>query len=122
MPVWQVCCSKTLVAKLEHKETVHQLCKEVTEFSTARMKERSSGIQEFNCMVDGWEDNVVHFWERYESNVALGRHNTTAEVEAFMKKVRGPVSSAHSPHVTDTKTNTSQHWFAWGFPLRLPLP
>lgn len=83
----QVCCSKTLVAKPEHKETVQQLCKEVTEFSTARMKERSNGIQEFNCMVDGWEDNIVHFWERYDSNVMLGRHNTTPEVEAFMNKV-----------------------------------
>lgn len=94
MAVWQVCCSKTLVAKPEHKEAVQQLCKEVTEFSTARMKERSSGIQEFNCMVDGWEDNVVHFWERYESNVALGRHNTTPEVETFMKNVSEGALSA----------------------------
>jgi quinol monooxygenase YgiN len=75
------------VAKPEHKEAVQQLCKEVTEFSTARMKERSNGIQEFNCMVDGWQDNVVHFWERYDSNVMLGRHNTTPEVETFMNKV-----------------------------------
>lgn len=66
---------------------MQQLCKEVTEFSTARMQDRSSGIQEFNCMVDGWEENVVHFWERYESNVSLGRHNTTPEVENFMRKV-----------------------------------
>jgi quinol monooxygenase YgiN len=85
--LYQVCCSKTLVAKPEHKEAVQQLCKEVTEFSTARMKERSNGIQEFNCMVDGWQDNVVHFWERYDSNVMLGRHNTTPEVETFMNKV-----------------------------------
>lgn len=83
----QVCCSKTLVAKPEHKAAVQQLCKEVTEFSTARMNDRSSGIQEFKCLVDSWEDNVVHFWERYESNVSLGRHNTTPEVEAFMNKV-----------------------------------
>lgn len=83
----KVCCSKTLVAKPEHKEAVQQLCKEVTQFSTARMQDRSSGIQEFNCMVDGWEENVVHFWERYESNVSLGRHNTTPEVENFMRKV-----------------------------------
>jgi quinol monooxygenase YgiN len=82
----QVCCSKTLVAKPEHKAAVQQLCKEVTEFSTARMNDRSSGIQEFKCLVDSWEDNVVHFWERYESNVSLGRHNTTPEVEAFMNK------------------------------------
>ena len=83
-----MCCSKTLVAKPEHKEEVQQLCKEVTEFSASRMKDRSSGIQEFSCMVDGWEDHVVHFWERYESNVSMGRHNTTPEVEGFMKKAR----------------------------------
>lgn len=83
----QVCCSKTLVAKPEHKDAVQQLCKEVTEFSTQRMNtDRSSGVQEFSCMVDGWEDNVVHFWERYDSNVHMGRHNTTAEVEGFMAK------------------------------------
>lgn len=51
------------------------------------MADKSSGIQEFSCAVDGWEDNVFHFWERYDSNVMLGRHNTTPEVEQFMQKV-----------------------------------
>lgn len=83
----QICCSKTLVAKPEHKDAVHELCKEVTQFSLTRMKDRAAGIQEFNCMVDSWEDNVVHFWERYDSNVTMGRHNTTPEFEGFMKKV-----------------------------------
>jgi len=86
--VLQICCSKTLVAKPEHKEVVQQLCQEAAEFSANRMKERSSGIQEFSCMLDGWEDNVIHFWERYDSNVSLGRHNTTPEMEGFMNKVR----------------------------------
>lgn len=75
------------MAKPEHKEVVQQLCQEAAEFSANRMKERSSGIQEFSCMLDGWEDNVVHFWERYDSNVSLGRHNTTPEMEGFMNKV-----------------------------------
>lgn len=51
------------------------------------MANRSNGIQEFTCAVDGWEKNVFHFWERYESNAALGRHNTKPEVVKFMEEV-----------------------------------
>lgn len=35
------------------------------------------------------QPNVIHFWERYESNTALGRHNTLPEVTGFMEKVCG---------------------------------
>jgi hypothetical protein len=35
------------------------------------------------------QPNVFHFWERYESNLALGRHNTAPELAGFMEKVRG---------------------------------
>jgi hypothetical protein len=38
---------------------------------------------------------MYHFWELYESNAALGRHNTTPEYDTFMNKVQelldGPV-------------------------------
>jgi hypothetical protein len=41
---------------------------------------------------------VFHFWELYEGNAAMGRHNTTPEVAAFMEKVQplleGPVGMA----------------------------
>jgi hypothetical protein len=57
------------------------------EFSHKQMGNRSSGIQEFTCSADNWEPNVFHFWERYDSNVSLGKHNTTPEMEQFMKKV-----------------------------------
>ena len=30
---------------------------------------------------------MIHFWERYESNAALGRHNTAPEVARFMDAV-----------------------------------
>jgi quinol monooxygenase YgiN len=82
-----ICCSKTLIAKPEHKEAVKQLCEEVMQFTKQQMAQKSNGIHEFQCLVDGWDDNVFHFWERYESNVTLGRHNTRPEVEAFMNKV-----------------------------------
>jgi quinol monooxygenase YgiN len=57
------------------------------EFSQKQIGNRSSGIQEFTCSADGWEPNVFHFWERYDSNVSLGKHNTTPEMEQFMNKV-----------------------------------
>ena len=47
---------------------------------------------------DGGEANVFHFWELYESNTAMGRHNTVPEVEGFMQKVQplleGPIGMA----------------------------
>jgi len=33
------------------------------------------------------QPNVFHLWERYESNTAMGRHNTTPELTQFMEKV-----------------------------------
>eukprot|EP00882_Tetradesmus_deserticola_P007000 GHRQ01007372.1.p1 GENE.GHRQ01007372.1~~GHRQ01007372.1.p1 ORF type:complete len:242 (+),score=81.25 GHRQ01007372.1:210-935(+) len=83
----QVACSKTLVSKPEHTEEVQQLCQQAMEFSQKQMGNRSSGIQEFTCSADGWVSNVFHFWERYDSNVSLGKHNTTPEMEQFMNKV-----------------------------------
>jgi quinol monooxygenase YgiN len=83
----QIACSKTLVAKPEHTEEVQQLCQQALDFSQKQMGNRSSGIQEFTCAADNWEPNVFHFWERYDSNVSLGRHNTTPEMEQFMSKV-----------------------------------
>lgn len=37
---------------------------------------------------------MIHFWERYESNTALGRHNTLPEVTGFMEKVGGALHAA----------------------------
>eukprot|EP00878_Enallax_costatus_P003742 GHUV01003958.1.p1 GENE.GHUV01003958.1~~GHUV01003958.1.p1 ORF type:complete len:295 (+),score=70.14 GHUV01003958.1:34-918(+) len=83
----QVCCSKTVVARPEQTEAVQQLCKQLTQFSQQQMANRSNGIHEFTCAADGWDQNVFHFWERYESNTAMGRHNTRPEVVKFMEQV-----------------------------------
>ena len=41
---------------------------------------------------------MFHFWEMYESNGDLGRHNTTPEYQQFMEKVQtlidGPIGMA----------------------------
>jgi quinol monooxygenase YgiN len=38
---------------------------------------------------------VFHFWERYDSNVSLGKHNTTPEMEQFMNKVSRQAHSGY---------------------------
>lgn len=87
--VKNVVCSKTLVIKPGKEDEVAKLCKEIVEFSHARMRDRSAGIHSFECSQDNWDKNVFHFWERYESNTHLGRHNTSDEFKAFMEKVGG---------------------------------
>lgn len=93
-----VVCSKTLIAKEGKAEVVAGMCKEVVEFSMEALKDRKSGIVQFQCVKDGWEPNTFHFYERYESNAAMGRHNTEEKLTAFMKKVQphleGPVGMA----------------------------
>lgn len=83
----QICCSKTLVARPEAADQVAKMCADVAEFTQAKMAERSAGINAFDIVRDQWEPNVFHLWERYESNTAMGRHNTTPELTQFMEKV-----------------------------------
>ncbi len=91
----QVVCSKTLTAKPQAVEQVMKMCQSVTEFSQGRISDRTSGIQEFSCSKDRWEENVFHFWERYESNGAMGKHNTSIEVKGFMEKVSARASGVN---------------------------
>ena len=58
------------------------------------MRDKGSGINAFECSQDNWDKNVFHFWERYESNSHLGRHNTAPEFKTFMEKVRGTMAGA----------------------------
>lgn len=83
----QVACSKTLIARPAEKETVAKMCADITSYSLEQAKERASGIVVFNCVRDQWDDHVFHFWERYESNASLGRHNTCPRVVQFMEEV-----------------------------------
>ncbi|GAB4816838.1 hypothetical protein N2152v2_003884 [Parachlorella kessleri] len=86
--VKNVVCSKTLVVKPGKEDQVAKLCKTLVEFSHDRMRDRGSGINAFECSQDNWDKNVFHFWERYESNTHLGRHNTAPEFKSFMEKVQ----------------------------------
>lgn len=82
-----VVCSKTLIGKPGQEKRVRQRCKDIVDFSKGRMSVRTSGVLAFECVQDRFDTNVFHFWERYDSNVAMGRHNNTAEMQAFMKEV-----------------------------------
>ena len=82
-----VVCSKTIVATPETAGRVVELCKDMMEFSQRRAAESDSGILAFDVSQDIYDSNVVHFWERYESNAHMGRHNTTPEFNKFMQDV-----------------------------------
>ena len=80
--------SKTLVARKGEEKRVLRRCRDIVDFSQGRMGSPDSGIEAFQCSVDRFEKNVFHFWERYTSNVAMGRHNNVPEMQAFMTDVR----------------------------------
>ncbi len=69
-------------------EKVAEMCKDVLDFSQGKATQRSSGILEFKVSVDQYEPNVFYFWERYDGNASMGRHNTCTEIKAFMENVR----------------------------------
>ena len=64
------------------------MCKDIMDFSQGKASQRSAGIMEFQVSVDQYEPHVFYFWERYEGNASLGRHNTSPEIRAFMENVR----------------------------------
>ena len=83
-----VVCSKTLVAKVEQADAVKAKCRDILDFSIGRKSVKSNGILEYTCSQDIYEPNVFHFWERYDGNMSMGRHNTSKEVTSFMEGVR----------------------------------
>ena len=81
-------CSKTLRAAAGSEARVADMCKDILDFSLGRAAVRTAGILEYSVSQDLEEPGVLHFWERYDSNVAMGRHNNTPEMQAFMQNVR----------------------------------
>ena len=110
-----VVCSKTIVATPETAERVVELCKGMMAFSQRRATESDSGILAFDVSQDIYDGNVVHFWERYESNAHLGRHNTSPEFTKFMQDVRPSL-----PLCTVPAHDAMAAW-AFGFGNRGPL-
>lgn len=51
-------------------------------------KDRKSGIQGFECNVDAFEKNTLHFWEIYESFPTMNDVRASPEHTKFMMDVR----------------------------------
>lgn len=82
-----VICSKTLVAKTDQAKRLLKKCQDILDFSLGKASNPENGIIEFSCNQDIYDKNVFHFWERYDGNASLGRHNTTPEFVKFMEGV-----------------------------------
>jgi quinol monooxygenase YgiN len=102
----EVVCNKTLVSKAESKQQVMQLCQDMEAFAKQAMRDRSSGLLEYSCVQDRWEDNVFHIWERFDSNANMAGFMGNDRQKQFMQQVRarwGPRPRARprapaSPH------------------------
>lgn len=53
-------------------------------------KDRKSGIQNFECNVDTYEKNTLHFWEIYESFTTMNDARASPEHTKFVMDVRWP--------------------------------
>lgn len=83
-----VVCSKTLVGKPDQVKRLQRKCQDILDFSLGRAANKQNGILEFTCSQDSYATNVFHFWERYDGNTSMGRHNTTPEFMKFMEGVQ----------------------------------
>ena len=82
-----VICSKTLIAKADQTKRLQKKCQDILDFSLGKASNPENGIIQFSCSQDIYDKNVFHFWERYDGNTSLGRHNTTPEFVKFMEGV-----------------------------------
>lgn len=82
-----VVCSKTLIAKKGQEKRVERKCQDILDFSMGRASRKDNGILEFTCSMDAENSNTFHFWERYDGNVNMGRHNNLPEYVQFMEGV-----------------------------------
>lgn len=80
--------SSTLKIEEGKEEEVTALCKSVMEWAQEKMKDRKSGIQGFECNVDAFEKNTLHFWEIYESFPTMNDVRASPEHTKFVMDVR----------------------------------
>mmetsp|Transcript_26120 Transcript_26120/g.55866 ORF Transcript_26120/g.55866 Transcript_26120/m.55866 type:complete len:177 (-) Transcript_26120:46-576(-) len=78
-----VVCTKTVLAKAEHAAKVKELCAKYEE----DMKANQAGILAFECTEDNFDENAVHFWERYKNSAYFNQGMQSKETTAFLKEV-----------------------------------
>jgi len=91
-----VVCSKTLIGKPDQVKRLQRKCQDILDFSLGKAQNKENGILEFTCSQDSYATNVFHFWERYDGNTSLGRHNTSPEYMKFMEGVRRFAAPLHA--------------------------
>jgi len=89
-----IVCSKTLIATEGKESLVDEACTRLVAAvglsgpqatPATRAAATKRGVIEFSYGRDSYEPKVFHFWERYDSNVSLGRHNTRDDIVAFLE-------------------------------------
>lgn len=84
----EIVCSMTLIAKQDKTAQVMEMCKDIEAFSQQLLRDRKSGLVEYTCMKDRWEDNVFHMWERFDSHSSMGIYTGSDRVKLFMEQVQ----------------------------------
>jgi len=80
--------SSTLKIEEGNEEAVTALCKSIVQWAQEKQKDRKSGIEGFECNVDAFEKNTLHFWEIYESFPTMNDVRASPEHTKFMMDVR----------------------------------
>ncbi|GMH36120.1 hypothetical protein BSKO_03988 [Bryopsis sp. KO-2023] len=83
-----VVCSKTLIAKKAYIKKLQRECKSMSEFAQKEMSNRENGILSFEVFQDPFEENQIHFMERYLDNTKMGEFNSSTRFTKFMKDVQ----------------------------------
>lgn len=80
--------SKTLLVKKGHEGSLKILCENFQKYVKMQMEDKNTGILSHEIFVDPFDDSKIHFLEKYENNILLGRFNTSKEVVKFMESVQ----------------------------------
>eukprot|EP01018_Ginkgo_biloba_P021081 Gb_15077 [translate_table: standard] len=80
--------SSTLVAKAEDEDKVVELCRSIIQWGQQKQKDKSSGIQQFECYVDLFDKHTYHFMERYSGFQHITNIRALPEHVKFMNDVR----------------------------------
>ncbi|XP_024376609.1 uncharacterized protein [Physcomitrium patens] len=90
--------SSTLKFEEGKEEEVTALCKGIVSWAHGKMQDRKSGMQGFECNVDAFDKNTLHFWEIYESFPCMNDFRASPEHTKFVMDVRplltGPIALA----------------------------
>lgn len=92
-----VVCTKTLIAKGEHRDDVERLCGEYYETIKGAYCGRRTGVLSFECNRDTFDDNVFHFFERYTTTDKFQDMMGKEETKTFLENVSALRDRAADP-------------------------